>query len=582
MRQVAAFQALSEHVAGRVHPSVADDPTAGSRHRAFILTHLAIGALPFAALPPLLALGQHPGALGLAAFAWLAGPIVVALELMRAGRLDRAQGFAALLFCGLAVAVTIAGGGAMWPLALLVLPVIDAALSGARAGLRAACAIAAAAAGLIAVLQVAGVAAPAEPALAIVGSAAALIYGLALGARAYATSRALERAGKPSDAAFERFAGSMDDLVTRHAPTGAVTFASSAARALLDASPRELADQGLFARVHIADRPLFLQALSAARDSAETIRVEIRIARGRGLAAFVWTEMRARAVRPHEADAASAAAAPVVAMFRDVTAMRAHEADLIAAREEAEKANVAKTRFLAHMSHELRTPLNAIIGFSEVLADETLCRLTPERRADYAALIHRSGAHLLEVVNSILDMARIESGAFPIAPRACAMRPLGEHVVNLLALKAEAAGVALELSPSLDPSEIDADPRAVTQILLNLVGNALKFTPRGGDITVSFAPKGHGVLMSVRDTGIGIAPEHLSRLGEAFYQPDVGYGRPEGAGLGLSVVRGLVALHGGDLAVESALGRGTTVNVYLPHRGPAAAASRDIRVAAAA
>ena len=570
MLQTACFEALGEQVAGRVHASAADDPIAAERHCAFMLTHLAVGALPFSALPVLLALGQLPSGAGLASIAWLTLPIVIALDLSRSGALDRQLHFAAAAFASLVALVALATGGLASPaLALLALPAIDAALSGSRAGL-----MGAGVAALAGALAVAGLSAavPAfasafEPALAATGFGAAAVYGAALAIRAFGLSRAAAAAGLPDAGRFEMLSGSIDDLVTRHGANGSVSFASAAAWALVGATPRELAGQGLFNRVHIADRPTFLHAISAVAEDAASRVVELRIRRetATGAQAHRWVEMRARRVRAHEADEASAVAAPVVATFRDADLRKRHEEELILAREEAERANAAKTRFLAHMSHELRTPLNAIIGFSEVLSDEKLCRLTPERRADYAALIHRSGAHLLEVVNSILDLSKIESGALTIAPRPCAVGPLARHCVNLMALKAETAGVALDCELAPDAPEIEADPRAVTQVLLNLIANALKFTPRGGQATVTLAARRGGVALTVRDTGVGIAPEHVGRLGEAFYQVEGGYGlQTEGAGIGLSVVRGLVRLHGGEMGIETALGCGTAVTVFLP------------------
>lgn len=570
MLQYACFDALAEQVAGRVHASAADDPIAAERHRAFMLTHLSLGALPFAALPALLALGAPPSGAGLAAFAWLTAPILIALDLSRTGALDRSLVAIAAAFAALVAFVALATGGLASPaLAMFALPAIDAALAGSRRGV-----IGAGLAALGGLMAVAALSAadPAlrptfEPSLAAAGFGVAAVYGLALAARALRVSQALDRADRPSVGRFELLASSIDDLVTRHAPNGSATFASPAAWPLLGAPPRDLMDQGLFARIHIADRPAFLQAIASAAEGAVSPVVELRLRRETetNVQAYRWVEMRARPVRPHEADEMSAAAAPVVAVFRDANVRKAYEEALVSAREEAERANLAKTRFLAHMSHELRTPLNAIIGFSEVLSDEKLCRLTPERRADYAALIHRSGAHLLEVVNSILDMAKIESGAFTIAPRPCALGPLVEHCVSLMALRAEAAGVALVAEAAADLPEVEADPRAVTQVLLNLIANAVKFTPRGGEAAVSLTARRGGVALVVRDTGVGIAPENIGRLGEAFYQVEGGYGRQaEGAGLGLSVVRGLIKLHGGEIAVESALGRGTAVTVFLP------------------
>jgi cell cycle sensor histidine kinase DivJ len=575
--QVARFRAFAEHVVASLAPADATcDPAELGRRRAFVLSHLALGALPFAALPLLLASGQPPSIPTLASFSVPTASIVAALDVARSGSLDRAHHIVAASFVALVALVALGSGGPASPaIALAGLPVIDAALSRSRRGVGGAMLAAASlAVGLVAMAAAGAVpTGPVDPTLAAVAGVAGAVYAAALAMRAFAAAGAAEQASRPDVARFEVFAGSLEDVVTRHAPDGAATFASQTARRMLDAGSRDLLGQGLFSRVHIEDRAAYLQTLAAAASSDAPLRRELRLRRGagQGTDAFVWVEMRARAVRPHEADEASAAAAPVVAMFRDVGPAKAHEEALIAAREEAERASLAKTRFLAHMSHELRTPLNAIIGFSEILSDQRLRGLTPERCADYAALIHRSGAHLLEVVDSILDVAKIESGAFAISPRPCDLEPLARQCLGLLTLKAETAGVTLAVAAGPDLPQIQADPRAMTQVLLNLVGNAVKFTPRGGEVSVALAPRPGGIAMSVRDTGVGIAPEHLGRLGEAFYQAESGLrGRHEGAGLGLSVVRGLVALHGGKIAVESALGRGTTVHVFLPASAAAA------------
>lgn len=563
---VAAFGAFSDGAAEQGGVSDAAARNAAIRAREVSLTHLALGVLSFATLPVLLAFGLRPSGAEFAAFAAMAVPVMAAIDLSRAGKLDRALGLTAAAFSGLAALVAASTGGLASPAAaLLLLPLIDAALAGSRRGM-----IAAGVAGAVALLgiaasQISGSAAPGANVLALVGAVAAMVYALALAARAAAVVSRAERDDGASDARFELFAGGFDDLVTRHGANGAVTFASPAARETLGATARELLDQGLFQRVHIADRPAFLHALSKAADATEGRRVEIRIrhAADDG-ASFRWMEMRARRVRSHEAGAASAIAAPVVATFRDIEARRAHEAALAAARAESETAQLAKTRFLAHMSHELRTPLNAVIGFSEALSDDKLCPLTPERRADYAALIHRSGVHLLDVVNSILDVAKFESGAFSIAPRALALAPLVEQAVALMSLKAETAGVLLKADIAADAPDVNADPRAVTQIALNLLSNAVKFTPRGGEVTIALRSSRGGARLMVSDTGCGVAPEHVARLGEAFYQVDNGAGSRDGAGLGLSVVRSLVMLHAGEMTIESALGRGTSVAVRLP------------------
>src|SRR5579884_3838400 len=227
------------------------------------------------------------------------------------------------------------------------------------------------------------------------------------------------------------------------------------------------------------------------------------------------------------------------------------------------RARVAKSHFLATMSHELRTPLNAIIGFSDMLINRDR-EIEPARRIEYARLINESGRHLLSVVNDMLDMSKLETGNFEISPDSFAPADAITACCNLFMLKAQRAGIALEVRVPELP-EIVADRRAFTQILINLIANAVKFTPAGGRVTVSAACEGARLAMSIEDNGVGIAEDDLPRLGEAFFQARASYDRRyDGTGLGLSIVKGLLSLHGGDMRIESRLGEGTRVVVRLP------------------
>jgi cell cycle sensor histidine kinase DivJ len=266
----------------------------------------------------------------------------------------------------------------------------------------------------------------------------------------------------------------------------------------------------------------------------------------------------------------------MVAVMRDVTERKAQEQGIEAARSEAERADAAKGRFLATMSHELRTPLNAVIGFSDMLMHESAMQLDPARRLEYAGLIHDSGQHLLSVVNLVLDMSKIESGNFVIAPEPFEPAPVIRNCCDLLGLKARETGLEIAVRLADDLPEIVADKRALKQMLLNLLSNALKFTASGGRITVSAAACGAHLDIAVEDTGVGIAAEHLQQIGNPFFQVRDAYDRPyEGTGLGLSIVKGLANLHGGKLQVESEPGIGTRMTIRLPvdceHRAPAAA-----------
>ena len=195
-------------------------------------------------------------------------------------------------------------------------------------------------------------------------------------------------------------------------------------------------------------------------------------------AQFVWVEMRCRALDQAEGESGER---EVVAVIRDVTERKHQEEAVEEAREEAERANAAKSRFLATMSHELRTPLNAVIGFSEMLANEDTMQLDKNRRHEYATLIGESGHHLLSVVNGILDMSKIETGNFEITAEPFAPAPVVGVCCDLMALRAREAGIDLVCRVPADLPDIVADKRAVKQILINLLSNAVKFTQRGGE-----------------------------------------------------------------------------------------------------
>ena len=251
--------------------------------------------------------------------------------------------------------------------------------------------------------------------------------------------------------------------------------------------------------------------------------------------------------------------------MRDVTDRKMQEQALELARIAAEQADASKTRFLATMSHELRTPLNAIIGFSDMMMQEDLLMLDAARRKEYARLINDSGQHLLSVVNGILDMSKMESGNFEIAPEPFAPRAALLHCCNLLALKARENGVDLVTRAPDDLPVMTGDPRAFKQIALNLIANAVKFTDRGGTVTVSATVEGSRLMLGITDTGVGISADDLKRIGDPFFQAGTTYQRRhEGTGLGLSIVKGLVSLHNGEINVQSKMGEGTTVTVALP------------------
>jgi len=262
----------------------------------------------------------------------------------------------------------------------------------------------------------------------------------------------------------------------------------------------------------------------------------------------------------------------IVGLRSDVTGTVERERELMRAREEAEAASRAKSTFLASVSHELRTPLNAIIGFSDVMVQEVFGPLGVARYKEYIGDIHRSGSLLLSLINDIMDMARIESGKVELSPEPVDIGPIVEDVARLMRLRAEAKQITLVTDLALDLPPVMADHRATTQILLNIVVNAVKFTPTGGQVTIRTRKRGGKVEIAVADTGPGIAGGDLARLGRPFerVQVDAFDATPEnkGTGLGLAISRALAELQDGSLKLESELGVGTTVLLRLPVARP--------------
>jgi len=236
-----------------------------------------------------------------------------------------------------------------------------------------------------------------------------------------------------------------------------------------------------------------------------------------------------------------------------------------AARALAEAANRAKSEFLATMSHELRTPLNAVIGFSQVMMNETLGPIGSVKYQEYAKDIHYSGTHLLEIINDILDLSKAEAGKLEPDESEMDLREVIAGICRLIRPRAEQAGLSIVARVSESLPCLWADERQMKQILLNLVGNAVKFTRTGGQVEVvaSFHPEA-GFTVVVQDNGIGIAPEDLERVLEPFVQVENSLTRKhEGSGLGLAVAAKLAQLHGGKLSIASDLGKGTRVSLTL-------------------
>lgn len=238
------------------------------------------------------------------------------------------------------------------------------------------------------------------------------------------------------------------------------------------------------------------------------------------------------------------------------------------ARLRAEAANKAKSRFLATMSHELRTPLNAIMGFSEVMEKELLGPIGNDTYREYAGNVYTSGNHLLQLINEILDLSRIEAGRYDLHEETIRLTDVAEDCERLIKIRADAKGLHIIEDFAPDLPQVWADPRALRQICLNLLSNALKFTPKGGRITLTVTHgEDGGQILSVRDTGPGIPKDEIPRVLQAFGQGSLAHESAEGGtGLGLPIVQNLIQLHGGTFDLKSELRKGTEVTVTLPRQ----------------
>jgi len=240
--------------------------------------------------------------------------------------------------------------------------------------------------------------------------------------------------------------------------------------------------------------------------------------------------------------------------------------DLAATRDAAIYANHAKSQFLAHMSHEIRTPLNAILGFSEIIGNQLLGPVTPPKYSEYAGDIHESGAHLLELINDILDLAKIEAGKLEIQDGEVDVPRAVDASLRFVKERASHAGVALKTEIDADLPVLRADERMTKQMLINLLTNAVKFTRNGGEVAVNATLDRLGALrLSIRDTGVGISAEDIPKVLKSFGQADNSRaGVSEGTGLGLPLVKSMIEMHGGTLEIESELDAGTTATIRFP------------------
>jgi signal transduction histidine kinase len=286
-----------------------------------------------------------------------------------------------------------------------------------------------------------------------------------------------------------------------------------------------------------------------------------------GIALLLGNRGEANVSRPFGPDDREVVEA-ALGVFADIMQRRRAEEELRIAKMVAEEANSIKATFLANLSHELRTPLNAIIGFSEIIRDEMYGSQPQEKYREYAADIHENGQHLLKLIQDILDFSRLQSGRSILREESVDLAQAAVAAMGAVSSLARSHGVTMAIGIRSGMPPIQADPTRIRQILINLIGNAVKFTPPGGRVEVRAAlSEDGGAVLQVVDTGIGMAPEDIPRALEPFCQLENTYTRRfGGTGLGLPLCKTLAERHGGTLSIDSSLGSGTTVTVRLPQQ----------------
>ncbi|HAN63850.1 MAG TPA: PAS domain-containing sensor histidine kinase [Rhizobiales bacterium] len=571
-----SVRGLAAYFSSLVHESVRGEVLTAARHQSFIASHLLGGLLALCVFPIYLVVSGKPSLLSAAAFLWLLSPIGIATFLSRTGKFAAAHLASAANFAGLVTYCAWPTGGlSSWLIPWMVAVPLEAALATDRRIVAWAAGVAGLGLTILGLgewfgyMQAPHALSLSPILLAFIGAMTATAYCAALAVMVQLVHKRSETAIRAGEERYRLLAENATDMITRHDEKGRVVFASLGAQQLFGEPAQKMIGDGLFERVHVADRPAYLTALSRCHANGEPIAVEFRVRRAgaAGPARYVWVEMRCRPMRPQDTTAVERPS--IVAVTRDVSDRKAQEAELTRTRDEAESASRAKTQFLANMSHELRTPLNAVIGFSEILNRELFGALGEARYRDYARLIHESGEHLLNVVNDILDMSKIEAGKFKIVKEPFEVASLVKSCCDLMRHTAEQRSLSLIVDVAPGIPELPADKRACKQMLLNVISNAIKFTDPGGWVRVSARVEGESVELAVADNGIGIAEADLPKLGNPFVQANNSYDRSyDGAGLGLSVVKGLARLHGGQLELASTLGQGTTATILLPLDSP--------------
>jgi cell cycle sensor histidine kinase DivJ len=569
------FPALQERinqaVRDMVHESVRDTLKIQD-HVDYIQTRLAMGLLSLMALPFGFAMRDGHTAFTLVAIFLMGLSLAELVFVSRTGQLKTGYLLSSMSFAALLAWVGLHTGNVLSPVMIWIpLIILEAAMSLSRRVTLSSCLVATLIfAFLAADFQIVGehLIGTSYPALTVAFiQAGAMIYGLFLALRLSDRLSLQRQLLHNTHQQLESLENNVGDVLLYFNAQGQIIKASDSVQELYAISPIKLTGSGLIDYIHVADRPAYLNAFYLARQN-RTEKVEVRLKAAHEMD-YRWVEITLPALPDDEAHAhAFYEPESYIGFMRDIASRHAYEASLKEAHDKLLQMNEAKSRFLANMSHELRTPLNAIIGFADMLAQGIYGPLANNKQVEYVSLIQQSGKHLCQVVNDILDVSKIETGHFVIVPEAFDCQKLMQDVLKLLAPSANEKNLSLKLTCKDDLPELKADQRAFKQIMLNVISNAIKFSHPDEVIHISVYRKGSDIVARVADNGIGIEQKHLHNLGRPFYQADTNYDRSHGgAGLGLSVVKGLIALHDGRMVINSEYKRGTTVTLSFPIAG---------------
>jgi len=558
---------IYEYIDSLVHPSARCDPLTAARHRAFMAPRLTGGAVALAAFPVLLAFRGAPTPLEALVFGWLVLPLLVAYELSRTGRFERAHVLSCLAVTGLISVLAIQTGGiSSFATPWLVIVPIEAALSASRRIVLTASMVSIGAACLLIV------GAPIIPISRMPESSSAIIYGLAaISAVLYAAGLALgatrlARFGlhllRAQGAHYQLLADHMSDVITRHGRNGTVRFVSPNGEALFGVPTQFLRGHGICNRIIAADRPIYLEALADAAMLGQTRSVELRVRRQRHTAAgptpsWIWVEMVCRPLEHADEASPNDSTRQVAAVLRDVTERKLQQQVIDDAGLDI--------GLPAGLSNEWRTALGAIIGFSEKLAQPQCAEGDPLGRRAYAQRINKCGHEMLAVLNSMLAASEPSASATRNTPAPFRLYPLIDQCCELLALRARESGIDLVIhSADVNPVIVGDEP-AVKKILLDLLDHGIRSTQPGGQVTVSVTVEGDQVAMTaaigrpaaVGDDDAGEPDPHVFRDGEPVN------GGIE-ARICLSRLKGLLERQGGGMEIFDGLCEGRHVTARLP------------------